>query len=110
MKTQEEIIADIENNLETLTPRTVSDYSVYLAVYLTRLSEEWAIAENTSNKRWKEIRETSDTDGQANKRLQSTNEYAIARSLELAISSLKELIKTLKIRLRMLSDEANMRT
>ncbi|OGS35278.1 MAG: hypothetical protein A2293_08025 [Elusimicrobia bacterium RIFOXYB2_FULL_49_7] len=105
--TREEIVEDIKNNLEVLTPKAVSDYTVQLSILLGELGTDLALAEIEYAKKWDALRIHCDTDGQAEKKSKATEEYYKRRMLEFRFKSTKELIQSLKKRLTVLSDEAH---
>jgi hypothetical protein len=103
--TREQIVSDIKENLATLSPRKVSDYSVQLSALLSEIGEDFALAEINYAKKWDALRVNCDTDGQAEKKSKATEEYYQKRMLEFRFKSTKELIQSLKKRLEVLADE-----
>jgi hypothetical protein len=106
MKSYEEIIKDVKENIETLNPQTISTYSVQLAMYMGFVGEQLARADVDYNKKWEETRIKVDTDGRAERKSKGTEEYYNKKRLEVQYQSLKELVNALKRRLGVLSDEA----
>ena len=105
--TREEIIADIKQNLATLTPDTVSKYSVMLSVHLASIGEQEAKADLAYHQEWERIRLAIDTDGGADKRAKATQEYYLKRLLEVQQKSTVQIIQALKKRLEVLRDESH---
>lgn len=104
--TREQIVEDIKHNLATLNPRQVSDYAVQLSVLLSEIGEQLAFAEIEYAQKWDALRIHCDTDGQAEKKSKSTEEYYKRRMLEFRFKSTKEIVQSLKKRLQVLADEA----
>lgn len=107
LSTRAGIIQDIQQNLETLNPRQVSNYSVHLSVLLAGIGEELAHSEIAYHKKWVEIRDNTETDGAAEKRSKASEEYYRRRLLETQFKSTKEIINSLKKRLDVLRDESH---
>jgi hypothetical protein len=105
VSSREGIIADIQANLETLSAREVSNYSVMLSALLARLGEQLAVAERAYYQRWEIIRLNVETDGRAERKAKATEEYYQRRLLDAQFKSTKELIMSLKKRLEVLMDE-----
>lgn len=108
MKTEEQIIQDIKDNLEMLSPDVISTYAIQLSMYMGFLGEQIAKADMAFNKKWEEIRFRVDTDGQAERKSKATEEYFQKKLLETKYKSLKELVNALKRRLNVLSDEVRL--
>lgn len=104
--TREQIVDEIKKNLDTLTPRQISDYAVQLSVLLSDIGQDLALAEIEYAKKWDALRIHCDTDGQAEKKSKATEEYYRRRMLEFRFKATKELIQSLKKRLDVISDEA----
>jgi hypothetical protein len=105
INTREDILEDIKKNLETLTGREVSNYSVMLSALLARVGEELATAEVTYYRKWESIRLAVTTDGRAEKQAKGTEEYLNRRLLEIRFKSTREVIQSLKKRMDVLMDE-----
>ena len=103
--TIKEILDTIDNNLDTLTPRQTSDYSIKLASLFYNLSQTSALWEMEYAQVYNKIRETTPTDKTAEMQAKATPEYFQKRKLENEMKGLKECIQALKKRLSVLSDE-----
>jgi len=106
-KTREEIIEDIQTHNEILTPVIMSEYLTMLSVYLSSMAEDYANKSKLYYKKWVEIRETTETDGQAEKRAKATDEYYDKNLLDRQWKATIEMIQSLKKRLGMFNDEYN---
>lgn len=111
MTTQEEIdlidtvIEQIRFNLDHLTPRQVSDYTVKLSGWYYRLSTLSADATREFYRTWDELRCTAESKASAEITAKASNEYHLKIAIELKFEALKEMIMALKKRLDMLENE-----
>lgn len=100
------IINNIKNNLDVLTPREISDYTIYLAVEFGKFGQDLAQADFEYAKKWLELRQICETDKQAEMKAKATQEYHTKKKLEYVVKGIKETIQALKKRQAVLSDEA----
>lgn len=93
-------------DLDTLTPRELSNYAVHLSSINDSLSAEFAKAERAYAQKWQEIRKEMAIVRDADMAARNTEEYKIKRELEARIKSVAELVNALKKHGTMLELEA----
>ena len=86
-------------------PETLSSYLIVLTANLWSYGKERIEADANQAKKWGELRKECETDGQADKKIKSTEEW---KNWQLSIVKEKtvlELIRSIKKRLQSMSDE-----
>ena len=106
LKTRQEIVESVKNNLEILTPRDLSDYSVMLSAYLCSMSEDIAKATKLFYIYWEKVIPTSNSVREAEVKAKATEYYKVKKELEQLFEATVELIHAIKKRLPMYENES----
>lgn len=109
--TASEIIAKYQNStlleISEETPAVISAEIVLLSAKLHEASSVALKAEQTMARKWADLRsEDCDTDGQADKRIKATEEYAEFKMAQINEKIAVEVIRALKKLLQSKGDEA----
>lgn len=83
----------------TLTPQEAFKYSAILSHYLSDLGDKLAFSEGKCAEIWATIRDTTETDGRADKLLRAKPAYLEKRLYELKWKAVNQMLQTLKKRM-----------
>jgi hypothetical protein len=107
--TASEIIGKYQNStLEEISDETPAVISAEIVLLSAKLHEAASLelnAEQALSRKWAELRSETETDGQADKRIKATDEYADYKIASINSKTVIEVIRALKKLLQNKSDE-----
>jgi hypothetical protein len=107
--TASEIIGKYQNStLEEISEETPAVISAEIVLLSAKLHEAASLelnAEQALSRKWAELRSETETDGQADKRIKATDEYADYKIASINSKTVIEVIRALKKLLQNKSDE-----
>lgn len=108
--TASEIIAKYQNStlleISEETPAVISAEIVLLSAKLHEAASLELNTEQRLSRKWAELRSETETDGQADKRIKATDEYADYKIAQINSKIVLEVIRALKKLLQAKADEA----
>ena len=101
-----DIIVKLSTNMVD-NPDELSKYLVLLTANLWKFGRDRVEKDSIQAKKWGELRTTCDTDGQTDKLIKATEEWSAWQMATVSEKTVVELIRSLKARLKSLSDEVH---
>lgn len=106
IKAVDDIFNKVDEEMDIMTPRDLSQIIVELSVYLGKMGDMLATTNIKYSKIWLRLRETTKSDKHADIAAGTTETYKHRKVLKMKISATTELINSLKKRIEVLNNEA----
>lgn len=98
MQTLEEIINEIRNNLENISPSQLADYSIKLSIFLEDIDAQRIKAEVEYARQWALLRLECNTDKETDNSIMMSDAWAILEGMKAKKKSVERLISSLNKR------------